>query len=309
MVVVCAAGALLAAVGPQTTQTASAYGPGARNIWTQYYNTYDANCAQTQSVPCGDPNCNTSSSDNCQQWPYGDNADGGFFHGTWLFWMTASNDFHTAVAQAVNDASNEPYYSPSFREVSGGDWNCQNVSLCITVGHLGSSSSGEQLCAVTNDYGNPINYSVITINQDVSWFIGNPGAVAGECSINAIAHHEMGHVLGLGHSSDASALMFWAPNAVNFGSDEQAGLKAIYFDNYQPHSAGGGDTCNNCQAECYKLLAELGAESAADLSSACGPTSLPLPTVTYPTVAPQQLVQKPVGAVDNEVATVEGLKR
>jgi hypothetical protein len=126
--------------------------------------------------------------------------------------------------------------------------------------------------------------------------------------VNAIAHHEMGHVLGLGHSSDSGTVMFWAPNVVNFGSDEQAGLKAIYFDNYQPHSAGGGDTCNNCQAECYKLLGELGAEASADLSSACGPTSLPLPTVTYPTVLPQQPVQKGIGAVDNEVATVESLK-
>jgi len=305
MLAVTVATAAVSSLTPLTV--AQAYGPGARNIWTQGYNTYDENCAYTGSIPCGDPNCNTSSGYNCQQWPYGSESEGGYFHGTWYYnFSDRSSSFHSAIAQAINDASNEPYYSPSFREVWGGDWNCSNVSLCITGSHMGTSGSSEQKCAVTQDYGNPIDYATITFNEDVAFFVGNPGDVSGACSITAIAHHEMGHVLGLGHSSDTSTVMFWAPNVVNYGGDEQAALKAIYLNNYQPRQAGGGDACNTCESECEHQLSQLPA-SQLELGNPCQEAGAPIPLLTYPGINPQQLVQKPVGAINNEVATVEAI--
>jgi len=60
-----------------------------------------------------------------------------------------------------------------------------------------------------------------------------PDGCSGEYDIDGIMTHEVGHVIGLGHSSVAGATMYPSVSACNFGnrtlsSDDTAGKNALY---------------------------------------------------------------------------------
>jgi hypothetical protein len=72
----------------------------------------------------------------------------------------------------------------------------------------------------------------IVFNDGMDCFLSNPA------NLSEVACHELGHAIGLGHSSDAAAIM--APTARGgrgavLGEDDIAGVLAIY-----PASSGGG---------------------------------------------------------------------
>ncbi|MGQ0553128.1 MAG: matrixin family metalloprotease [Planctomycetota bacterium] len=73
----------------------------------------------------------------------------------------------------------------------------------------------------------------ITYNDDLLWDDGPGLPVAGALDLQAVATHEIGHALGLGHSAVAGATMFAsgsgsALSARSIEADDRAGLQAIY---------------------------------------------------------------------------------
>ncbi len=74
--------------------------------------------------------------------------------------------------------------------------------------------------------------------------------------LRAVAIHELGHTLGLDHSSDKNSIMYpyYRPDVTTLGADDVAGIQAIYSCT---KSSGCGDgtcseseTCGNCPADC-----------------------------------------------------------
>ncbi|KAJ0754475.1 putative matrilysin [Helianthus annuus] len=67
-------------------------------------------------------------------------------------------------------------------------------------------------------------------NANQKWSAG-PGAVAGAFDLETVAVHEIGHLLGLGHSEDQNAVMFSGiPSGVVkvLNTDDIQGIKALY---------------------------------------------------------------------------------
>ena len=203
----------------------SAAGPGPGGSWTQKDNPYTLEGGNTGYSK----NCNP-----CLRWPSGPD---GYYTGTYtnLTWSDTSV-WGRDVNTAVRDASALPDNSPSFSEVGGS--SCNGVDLCIE----GASISDTTICASTfTNYNSDgiILSAVIELNSNDQFSDGPSNQY---CDLRAVMHHEMGHVLGLGHSAVKSDLMWYAPTNEAFGQDEQNGLRAIY-------GAGGtsGSGCPNCQ--------------------------------------------------------------
>ena len=78
-------------------------------------------------------------------------------------------------------------------------------------------------------YGNALPRPLHFDDQEHTWCIG---AVAGQFDVETIALHEIGHLLGLAHSSVAGAVMFptVSPNATNRvpQPDDIEGVRRLY---------------------------------------------------------------------------------
>jgi predicted Zn-dependent protease len=57
-----------------------------------------------------------------------------------------------------------------------------------------------------------------------------PTATAKQFDLESVALHEMGHLLGLGHSTDQNAAMYpyWAGVRRNLNQDDVDGIMALY---------------------------------------------------------------------------------
>jgi MYXO-CTERM domain-containing protein len=70
--------------------------------------------------------------------------------------------------------------------------------------------------------------------QVLAWSTDPAGAPQGAFDFQRLAIHELGHCVGLGHSSDSDAVMFpyqnpgTGPSARNLGTDDAAGVLALY---------------------------------------------------------------------------------
>lgn len=71
-------------------------------------------------------------------------------------------------------------------------------------------------------------------NTNFSWVAG----CAGNYSLQTVYLHEMGHALGLGHSSDTSAVMyaFYGGPRCELSSDDVNGVSALYPDGGSPNT-------------------------------------------------------------------------
>lgn len=70
-------------------------------------------------------------------------------------------------------------------------------------------------------------------DADENWSTSNNSTRINEIDLESIAVHEIGHILGLGHSRDRDAIMFayYRPGTIkrNLGQDDIDGIRALYF--------------------------------------------------------------------------------
>lgn len=90
--------------------------------------------------------------------------------------------------------------------------------------------------------GNAISQGLIVLNAQVGTgaYIGNMNSM----SLKVILAHEMGHVLGLGHSDQSSALMYYAPatkSDFTLNQDDMDGIAYLY-----PRNETGSDKMMGC---------------------------------------------------------------
>ena len=136
---------------------------------------------------------------------------------------------------APSGSGNYEQGNPGFGDIRIGGYDFGNSTLAYTF------------------YPPPANnYSIagdIAFNTGQVWNIGST------YDLFTVAAHEIGHALGLGESSAASAIMYGSYNGVKtaLASDDIAGIRNIYSSNNartpDAYDAGGGDNtrCHGSQ--------------------------------------------------------------
>lgn len=116
----------------------------------------------------------------------------------------------------------ESVASIDFQQVAPGS----GADVTVISGSLGGSVAG------TANYtfgGNPglseIFSGTVTFNSDLTW---SPFGGGGGVDFHAVALHEIGHILGLGHVNDTSEIMNPVVYANSLGSGDIAGVQFLY---------------------------------------------------------------------------------
>jgi hypothetical protein len=121
---------------------------------------------------------------------------------------------------------------------------CKGTCLAATtVGYYDNSSTGScgglDVVEITDsDVFFNLRYDYTTTRE--------PDGCSGEIYLEAVTTHEIGHLIGLGHSSNSAALMYASVaycNNKTIQSDDQNGLSALYGCNLNTDPPGGG-TCD-----------------------------------------------------------------
>ncbi len=110
-----------------------------------------------------------------------------------------------------------------------GDPNMGDIRV---AGYQGGTGNGQPLAsAYMAPPGN--NYSVA---GDITFNTSQPYNIGCTYDLFTVAEHEIGHALGLLHSSDSTATMYGAYNGTMtaLGSDDVAGIRAIYSNGNAP---------------------------------------------------------------------------
>ena len=122
----------------------------------------------------------------------------------------------------------------------------------------------------TNTTGTCDGLNVVAItDSDVAFNLsfnftttGENDGCASEIQLESVTTHEIGHLIGLGHSNQTSALMYASVaycNNKQLSSDDRSGASALYCSNFVPGGGGGcnnngtcdaGENCNTCSADC-----------------------------------------------------------
>jgi hypothetical protein len=124
----------------------------------------------------------------------------------------------------------------SWNSCFGGSSGCGGISPKHKFSF--ASASGTPLLSITIKQGGGVVAGSTKLNFDSSGFISGArlqisassfGSVNTDATITEIALHELGHVVGLGHSTNPSDLMYPVLNGVTaFGSCEVNGFNALY---------------------------------------------------------------------------------
>ncbi len=119
---------------------------------------------------------------------------------------------------------------------------CKGTCLAATtVGYYDTGSTGTcgglDVVEITDsDVFFNLRYDFTTARE--------PDGCSGEIYLEAVTTHEIGHLIGLGHSGNSAALMYASVSYCNnkaIHSDDEAGLNALYGCNLT--TGGGGSNC------------------------------------------------------------------
>ena len=168
-------------------------------------------------------------------------------------------NWYNDLISAMHGWSGQQYNSPWMYQCSGS--NCQYAQVHDKWADLGSST-GPGPCASTQVNYDTQQFTITSVtitynnNANVWWWNGPPGrGHQYNCDAIDVAYHEEGHMEALGHSSDASDIMYWKGGTTETVThDAQTGLGAIYgaYSGTNGSSSGsggssGGSGCGSCQ--------------------------------------------------------------
>ena len=140
----------------------------------------------------------------------------------------------TALRNTYGDWSSVP--GSRFRIASGGTTSrcpsivkeCPGRQFFDGFNDVGWARLGRTTLGVTW-YGTSIDEADMAISTRYAWSTGCT-QVAGAFDLETVYLHENGHVAGLGHSSDTSAVMYpsYQTARCTLGADDRAGIAALY---------------------------------------------------------------------------------
>jgi len=138
------------------------------------------------------------------------------------------------VAYSLGDGVSDVIFSDPLRICTG------NCLAATTTGYYDTGSSGTcgSLTVVE------LTDSDIAFNTSYAYTtVGETDGCSGEFYLESVLSHEVGHVIGLGHSNTSSALMYPSISSCNnkaIGTDDTNGRNALYNCTLVPGGGGGG---------------------------------------------------------------------
>ena len=119
-----------------------------------------------------------------------------------------------------------------------------------------------------------ISEADVVVNDGAEcFFAGNPAGAA------EVFAHELGHTLGVGHTSDAQALMFASAHndgrGARLGEDERVGVSTVYGDgSYQPAPGGGGSGSGGGAGQTFAVAANGATQTTISLAWSSAPDGI-----------------------------------
>ena len=223
-------------VASMVATSASAYtllSPARRWFNSQTPITVHVDSGGIASVTGGDPDGGATATVNAvRAW----NANG----------VNVINSSKTGVAYQQGDGISDILFSDPLHLCTG---SCLAATL---TGYYTTSSTGTcgglSVVKVTD--------ADVAFNLSYNYYTAAQGGCSNEISLESVATHEVGHVIGLAHSNTSSALMYPTVSYCNpkpVGSDDINGRNALYNCTLTEGGGGGcggvGTSCTN-NSEC-----------------------------------------------------------
>lgn len=155
-------------------------------------------------------------------------------------------DFISAVDNSFQSWEDIPTTAMSFFRVGFGSQYGTGAADGMTTVGFGTATSGALAHATTYSDGQGVTEFDVVLGDDRASWSANPGGPGGGIvDVWATATHEIGHGLGLGHSEDTNASMYYAiyigsTHQRDPNSDDIVGLEQLYpASTNQPPTAPG----------------------------------------------------------------------
>ena len=160
-------------------------------------------------------------------------------------------DFISAIDNSFQSWEDIPTTAMSFFRVGFGSQYATGAADGMTTVGFGTATSGALAHATTYSDGQGVTEFDVVLGDDRASWSANPGGPGGgKVDVWATATHEIGHGLGLGHSEDTNASMYYAiyigsTHQRDPNSDDITGLEQLYpASTNQPPTAPGSITAS-----------------------------------------------------------------
>ena len=119
-----------------------------------------------------------------------------------------------------------------------------------------AASLEESAAGVTDTYhdiGGVIYRADVHLSSDSTWTLGGAWLAPGVVDVQAVVTHELGHALGLGHSRERDATMYFAGGSIALRTrepDDHRGLCTLYPSTTAPagQSCESGSASSDCES-------------------------------------------------------------
>jgi hypothetical protein len=160
----------------------------------------------------------------------------------WARWPTASHhiyygklgDFRSAFVSSANQWTQQTVFTLSPRSNQIGSCDDFNGPLLNGAEFYPQDCSGADLwpytIAITQCYINAGQFQAcgITFSSEEHWAVYDGTFDPWNPDFRRVALHELGHIVGLGHTSNPSAIMYASAGVTSLHADDIAGVAALY---------------------------------------------------------------------------------